>query len=227
MEARVNPLLLTAMLVALVSTACLAGASVARKAGREGRITAGKAGSMDRDAIYRMLSRVEKMEEPELVMGAMCYEPVAMPAVAEYLCPVCGEKTVYDTSDDAFYTITGLFETRALFAVLDSVSTLDMALDESSLCSACRSDSTTEPALVLRVTWDDGRTHSSPVTAEDLRMLTGFMSGRLDYVSVNDGTFPLRQNLDRIREILGMDPEGGAPCSDGGCGASCPGGGCR
>lgn len=222
-----NPLLLTVLIVALVSTACLAGASSARKAGREGRITAGKAGSMDRDEIYRMLARVEKMDEPELVMGAMCYEPVAMPAVAEYVCPVCGGKTVYGTSDDAFYTISGLFETRALFTQLDSVSTLDMLLDESSLCSACRSGSTADPALVLSVTWDDGRTHSSPVTAEDLRMLLGFMSGRLDYESLNDGTYPLKQNLDRIREILGLDEAGGDPCSDGGCGASCPGGGCR
>lgn len=222
-----NPLLLLLLLASLASAAYLAGSSGAGKAGRDGRITAGKAGSIGRDEIYRMLSRVEKMEEPELVMGAMCYEPVAMPAVTEYLCPVCCEKTVYDMSDDAFYTINGLYETRALFGTLDSVSTLDMALDETSLCSACRSDSSAVPGLLLRVTWADGRTCASPVTAEDLRMLIGFMSGRLDYETVNEGTLPLRQNLDRIRGILGMDEEGGAPCSDGGCGASCPGGGCR
>ncbi len=222
-----NPLLLTVLLVALVSTACLAGVSVARKSCGEGRITAGKAGSMNRDEIFRMLSRVEKMEEPAPVMGAMCYEPVAMPFVAEYVCPVCGEKTVYSRSDDSYYSITGLYETRALFATLDSVSTLEMTLDETSLCSACSADSDSTHALLLRVTWEDERTCAAPVTAEDLRMLIGFMSGRLDYETVNEGTLPLRQNLDRIREILGMDEEGGAPCSDEGCGASCPGGGCR
>lgn len=200
----VNPYLLVLILVAAVSAAGLAGAGGIRRAREDSRITARKVGSMSRDEMYRILARVEKLEEPELVMGAMCYEPVAMPYILEYVCPSCGEKTDYGYDSDTFYSIQCISESRSIMMELDSLSELEMTLDESSFCSFCRSDTAQEPSLILRTTWDDGSTHSAAVTVEDLRMLSGLLSGRLDYSTTNDGTLPLKPQIERLRELLGI-----------------------
>ena len=128
-----------------------------------------------------------------------------MPSVLEYVCPDCGGKTVYGYDySSSFYALQDIASARQIFAGLDSVSELEMSLDESSFCSECRSDSTGDPALVLRIVWDDGSTHEAPVSLEDLRMLTGFLSGGLEYSTSNDGTVPLKTGLDHLRELLGV-----------------------
>ena len=195
------------VMIALLSLAGFAGSGGIRKSNRQPglSISARKLTSMSRDEVFRLLSRVEKLEEPELMMGAMCYEPVAIPYVLEYVCPECGEKTVYECDGSmTSQVLMDIATTRMLFQELDSLTQLDMTLDESSFCTFCRDDSVTEPALTLRVTWDDGSEHASSVFQEDLRMLIGLLSGRLDYSTSNDGTFPLKPQVERLRELLGV-----------------------
>lgn len=170
---------------------------------RRGGFSASKIGSMGREDVERLLDRIESAPEPESVFGAMCYEPVAIPSVVEYVCPLCGTKTVYAGYGESGLVLS-LPEMRMLFDTLASLTRLEMALDETSLCSACRADSIEEPGFVLRVTWDDGSEHSSRVTADDLRMLVGLFSGDVSYRTSNDGSEPLRPSAGRLREILGL-----------------------
>ncbi|MCK5132026.1 MAG: hypothetical protein KAR40_07740 [Candidatus Sabulitectum sp.] len=41
-----------------------------------------------------LLARLESEEPPTQTMGVMCYEAMILPSVAEYICPVCGDKTL-------------------------------------------------------------------------------------------------------------------------------------
>jgi hypothetical protein len=165
-------------------------------------ITLRKLLGMSRDEVEIMLESVERKDEPELIMGAMCYEPVCAPSVSEYICPVCGERTLYD-SYSATLRVMELFTTRGLFDSLQVVADLDLRLDETPFCSHCGSGDA-EPSPVLIVDFDDAEPCSSAVSNEDLRLLIGFFSGGTAYATANEGTLPIKPELQRIRMLLGL-----------------------
>jgi hypothetical protein len=166
-------------------------------------ITVRKMLGMSRDDVETMLESVERKELPEPVMGAMCYEPVSAPSVSEYICPVCGERTLYDDDYSTILRVEDLFLTRSLFDSLQVVADLDLLLDETSFCSICGSgDAGPYPVLVVDLT--DAEPCSSVVSNDDLRLLIGFFSGETSYATVNEGTLPLKPELDRIRTLLGL-----------------------
>jgi hypothetical protein len=174
-----------------------------------GRYSVDRLKSMSREEVRSLLDRVLKSEEPEPTFGAMCYEAVALPSTADYVCPVCGERTVY-SADEAAMILYELPATRRLFEELVSATELDLTLDEAGFCSAC-SGTDASPVLVLRVAYDDGTVVSSEVGEMDLRLLTGLLSGQLTYSTFNEGTEPLRPSLQRLCEILGVLVKVGDP----------------
>lgn len=54
--------------------------------------------ALDRGAMETMLDELADAPEPEKKPGAMCYAVAAMPGRTEYVCPDCGEKTLYVTT---------------------------------------------------------------------------------------------------------------------------------
>jgi hypothetical protein len=195
-------LVLTAVLLAVTSAIGAAGLA-ARARGIRQKNPVERFKTMSRDEVLRMLDRLETSAQPPPLMGAMCYDQAAPPRVAEYTCPVCGEKTVY-SDESAFYLEQTVTASRSLFAELGEASSLDMTMDESSYCSACRPDAGTQ-AIVLTVGWDDGTSSSSPVTPDDLRILLAFFEGRLSWTGSCDEEMPLAPMAGRIRSILGLE----------------------
>jgi hypothetical protein len=169
-------------------------------------ITVRKMLGMSRDDVETLLESVDRKELPEPVMGAMCYEPVAAPSVSEYICPVCGERTLYDDDYTTILRVEDLFMTRALFDSLQVVADLDLMLDETSFCSNCGFGDA-EPSPVLIVDFTDAEPCSSMVSNDDLRLLIGFFSGETSYTTANDGSLPVKPELDRIRMLLGISED--------------------
>jgi hypothetical protein len=167
------------------------------------RYTMDRLKSMSRQEVQRLLERVQKADEPEATFGAMCYEAVALPETAEYICPVCGQKTTY-TSDNAATILYELPATRRLFDELVASTELDMVLDETQFCSFC-SEADGDSRLVLRVTYDNGMVVSSEVGEMDMRLLTGLLTGQLTFSTFNEGTEPLKPSLERLGELLGVE----------------------
>jgi hypothetical protein len=154
-----------------------------------------------------LLARLENLPAPDPVMGAMCYEPIACPATAEYTCPVCGEKTVYSYSQSAFieWELQGC---RRLVESINSTTEFPVELDETLFCEFCTPENREEdPWLVLVVTPEEGLPVTNRVTIEDLRMLDSFLQGNLYYSTSNDGEIPLREYAGRMRELLGLKEE--------------------
>lgn len=161
---------------------------------------------LDEKELMAIIDRVRVAEEPEPVMGAMCYEPIAMPQVAEYVCPACGEKTTYHGSVARLIEFD-LPEARRLMGEITTVSNLELELDESQFCAACGSEADSLPEMVLRVRYEDGSEHASEVSVTDLRMLRGLLRGQLYYLTFNDAQRPLKPHLPHLRQLLGLPPE--------------------
>jgi predicted RNA-binding Zn-ribbon protein involved in translation (DUF1610 family) len=154
--------------------------------------------------IEKMLKRIETKKAPEAKMGAMCYSMAAPPDRAEYVCPTCGEKTLY-SSDQARFVAWDLQSCRREFASIRKSTELLLSLDESSYCKHCDPDAK-KPQLKLSVTYEGGKVHTvSPVTEYDLRLLRDFLKGRLSYETFNEGSRPLQESTSRLRALLGVE----------------------
>lgn len=158
--------------------------------------------SLTMNQINILLARLEIEEPPETVRGAMCYEAMAYPRVAEYICPVCGEKTIYNDSEAAFieWELQGC---RRMVESLNEYTEFDISLDETRFCDFCSDSSDEEPALILRVASTDTTETVNSISIHDLRILDSFLQGNLYYLTGNESQFPLQDCSDRIRELLG------------------------
>ncbi|MGD9126609.1 MAG: hypothetical protein PVH19_04450 [Planctomycetia bacterium] len=178
--------------------------------------------SMSRAEIESMLKKIETSEAPKPKMGAMCYDVAMPPNRGEYVCPVCGEKTLYATknekdpdSKDGTLSVDwpaikilqwDLKACRREMEAIHKDSKLALTLDESSFCKKCQPKAKKQE-LQLKVTYDDGKTYTvSSINHSDLLLLRDFLKGQLSFATENDGTYPIRQNLKRLRELLVMPP---------------------
>jgi len=159
--------------------------------------------SLSMDQIHFLLAKLKKEEAPESVCGAMCYSPMEIPFSAEYICPVCGEKTIYTGNQSAFFQWE-LGAARRLAESIDSSTAFSVVLDESEYCEFCCENGSGRPVLVLRVTHEEGEETANSVSVTDLRMLNSFLQGSLFWVTSNDGQEPLRDHVGRMAELLGI-----------------------
>lgn len=159
--------------------------------------------SLTMQQVNGLLARLHMMDAPEPVMGAMCYEAMAYPSVAEYICPVCGEKTVYEDYNTSFieWELQGC---RRLVESIDRLTAFPVSLDETMFCSHCTHERDSDPELLLRVESTDSTTTVNQISIHDLRLLDSFLQGRLYYLTENDSQMPLKEYEGRIRELLGV-----------------------
>lgn len=171
-------------------------------------ILVGTVQALSMEEIDFMLARLESEEPPEPVSGAMCYAPMAYPEYAEYICPVCGEKTLFSSSHISLIE-WGLPGARRLGESINNNTEFNIVLDETLFCEFCRTgnDQDIEPALLLRVYHEDGSETVNSVSVTDLRMLDSFLQGRLFYITGNDGQMPLQEYTGRMRQLLGIQED--------------------
>lgn len=154
-----------------------------------------------------LLTRLENEEPPEQMMGAMCYEMMAAPEVSEYICPVCGEKTIYNYSQSAFieWELEGC---RRMAESINANTDFEIILDEALFCDFCSPDAgEEEPEMLLRVTYEDGTEVVNRIYVTDLRKLDSFLQGNLYYFDSVDSQIPLMESAARIRELLGLEKD--------------------
>jgi predicted RNA-binding Zn-ribbon protein involved in translation (DUF1610 family) len=197
-------------LVALLTLSALLGA-VGLKAGSFlrrspcDRLTSARLKSMSHSEVEKLLARVQSSDQPDPVEGAMCYAVMPYSQTAEYVCPACGEKTVYG-SDLSWLVSRSIPSARRCIEQIGARTDLEVTLDETAFCSSC-SDGGASPSLLLRVVYEEGDTVYSDVTDFDLQLLAGLFSDQLCYTTSNDGRMPLQPYLERMREMLGLRAE--------------------
>ena len=159
--------------------------------------------------IERMLERIETRPAPEMKMGAMCYDMCMPPPVTEYVCPVCGEKTLYPVLEGDWSTpLNSLEDLRRMQAQSQGEAGkrgASVELDEKAYCRNCQPTAEAHPAAVLVVRLPDGRqTRTEDFTEDDLGLLRDFFAGKDVKVGAQDDEMPLKESLPRLRELLGM-----------------------
>jgi len=166
-------------------------------------------GSLDIDALSMdevadLLDRLNNEDPPDPIRGAMCYSPAAQVMVAEFICPVCGEKTIY-SSGEADFIERELPGCRRLAESINDLTQFNISLDESLFCEFCSDSVIESPVMLLRVSISDGTEVISRVSEHDLMILDSFFKGNLYYTTWNAGRQPLQDYAGRIGELLGIE----------------------
>ena len=167
-------------------------------------VTANAIKSLSRADIQQRLGKLLKTPAPQVLKeGAMCYEMAAPPNRAEYVCPKCGEKTLY-TQSAAKIVAWEIPTFRRCLNDIQGLVVKGLSLDESQFCRKCSPD-VKEPKLVLKIEYEGGKPHTlEGVDAGDLLILKEFLSGKLAHNDGPSGEKPLKDYSRRLQELLGV-----------------------
>lgn len=201
-------MLMTLIILMMFGIACLLGVSCSdntpMRSDTKTQITRQNIRSLSREQIQEKLRILESSQlPPEPQIGAMCYAVAGHPSRAEYVCPKCGEKTLY-SNNSAKFIARQLEACRREFKMLQGMPELSLTLDESSFCAHCKPEFRPHQ-LVLTVNYADGSSRTStPISLDDLRILRSFMNGDALYETSSNGPRPLKNEIPRLRELLGV-----------------------
>ncbi|MHC4292457.1 MAG: hypothetical protein ACYSTR_09635 [Planctomycetota bacterium] len=146
--------------------------------------------------------------------GAMCYAvgPGGLRR-SDYICPDCGEKTLYAIEDSAsdraidqhLENLSNLRDMDACRRLAHTIYTLDITLDESQFCSHCADDHDA-PELGLIICYADRpKTHQiEGISLTDLIMIKAVIDGRLTYQEHEGTEYALRRETLRLKQLLGL-----------------------
>jgi hypothetical protein len=141
------------------------------------------------------LSINNKPDEP---LGAMCYKMAAPLDRIEYICPVCGERTLYNSYFD---DIDNLYDYHAL---VKQITKIEVKLDESQFCKKC-SKNITEPHFCLLVKYGKNKDFhkTCDINRDDINLLYEFSEGKKEH-TIYDKSYPIMNYKARLEELLGV-----------------------
>lgn len=155
--------------------------------------------------IDNLLKRVADKPAPEnLNPGAMCYAMMAPPERAEYVCPSCGTKTIHAMNQLERGWGAPALAVKQYRGYIEQLNKLGLVskLDETYLCSACKKEGVS--GLFLDVTAKGRVVRTALQGDEDLRKLIAFVQGDLVWKGDRGSELPLKPELPRIRQLLGI-----------------------
>jgi hypothetical protein len=205
------PLWIVVLLAAILLLAPWGSLRLARRGAEtdslQAAVTVKKIKSLSRSSLIALLGRVKTSQAPPPRMGAMCYETMAVYERVDYICPHCGEKTIYPSGDKDAYELLALAKLDREFDLFRKQAPLKMAIEENGYCKHCASGSRPR-GVTLVVTYEDGATHRCfPFNINDLNRLKALLSDQLAWNAGNDSTKSLKEDLPRLQELLGVKLE--------------------
>jgi predicted RNA-binding Zn-ribbon protein involved in translation (DUF1610 family) len=160
---------------------------------------------LTRAEIQQKLQKLKDAPAPAKVAhGAKCYAMFRPPGRAEYVCPKCGEKTLY-TNQMAKVVTSDLICSRARFGMLQKAAGEGVSLDESEFCRKCSPD-VKDPKLVLKIAYTDGNPKTVvEVDMVDILLLAELFSGELTHCFNGPDTEALKNHFPRLQQLLGVE----------------------
>jgi hypothetical protein len=152
------------------------------------------------DVELRLKLLAESSPPANLDPGAMCYEMSMPPDRVEYVCPVCGEKTLY-TTNDMYNEVENAVSCRQYVA---TIKNLDLRLEEKNFCRKCDPDTNQSPQVNLYIKYkgEEQEERVENISPEGLQLIQEFMSGDKTHSYFNDREEPLKNYVDQIRDLL-------------------------
>lgn len=141
-------------------------------------------------------------------IGAMCYSIAVTPERTDFVCPVCGEKTLY-AFDDTLKDPNDLelsWETATLANELDlcrrltqQINRLDVKLDESQFCRKCNPGIEHPQIGITVINPNTQQSHQVwGIREYDLTLIKGYTDGTFQTQDMSD------VSLLRLEELLGV-----------------------
>jgi len=160
----------------------------------------------DIQAKLKVLSKTDPPDD--LAFGAMCYEMVGPPNKAIYICPVCGEKTLYKLNDDYTNQQNMDIIQNGITACRNEIKNIEgihISLDESQFCKHCN-PGIEEPQLCLLVNIDNEKdtTKVCDINYLDIKLIEEFLNDEKKHKGFFDEESALADHIDRIQELLGV-----------------------
>lgn len=167
---------------------------------------------MTRENIEKNLKKLKKTPAPEnLSPGAMCYEVAAPPQRLEYVCPDCGEKTLYAMKEyetpgdrDLDWQTSQLleWELQTCRQYIKQIKLkINAELIEKPFCMHCSPDAV-KPVLELKIIYPD-KVHSvQGINSDDLKLILEFLEGKFVHKGAQDAETPLKEHLERLEQLL-------------------------
>ncbi|MBU0487794.1 MAG: hypothetical protein KKA07_18440 [Bacteroidetes bacterium] len=159
--------------------------------------------------IEKKLKQLAEAPPPDsLSFGAMCYSMAMPPETGAYVCPVCGEKTLYNRDNyESWFRIEELLsgDIAACRSQVKYIKGINIALDESQFCKKCSPD-VKNPQLCLLVNIDQtsDTTKVCGIGYSDVQILGEFLNGSLVHHGERDSREPLADRITRIQQLLGV-----------------------
>jgi hypothetical protein len=177
-------------------------------------VTTAETKTLKRADIKQRLETLAKSKPPEFRQeSAMCYDTTISPTTIEYICPKCGEKTLYETDngEEGSDNRKKIYSLRFCNYFAESIKKLDIEIDESQFCKKCSPD-IKSPQLNMIIKYKGEKEHRvNNISAEDMKIIYEFVSGlivhRIDSGERTTDVFPLKNYLEHLSELLGVEIE--------------------
>lgn len=157
--------------------------------------------TLAKSEIERLLRELGSSTPPDpktLSVGAMCYDTAMGTTAAFFICTKCGEKTHLESFK--------IFQIERAGSILAGISSLSAKLDTSGFCQRCspEGDPKKNPELRLVIQYPDSKNAMvSPVTLEEIEILSQFLSGSDRYKDETGHEVAMKTYLPRLEKILG------------------------
>jgi len=158
---------------------------------------------LSRSEIAEKLKELKKKPLPKnLSIGAECYEIAQKPERVEYVCPVCGNKTLYTNSLN-FDLVEQISYLRALSETLKKYG---ITLEERALCKNCQKQVSEKSLCIMIPYQEDGQNiyRRCEINETDLVLLKEFLSGKDIHQGFTDEETPLAEYIERLQVLLGV-----------------------
>jgi hypothetical protein len=165
-----------------------------------------KAPLLTRAQLAEKLRKLGETPAPaDLKMGASCYDMAAPSDTADFVCPRDGSRTSYSKNISLAGTVR---ELPTLRQTAESLPGISASIDDSEFCRQCTPTAPAAPKPILIVKLPDGtEKRTRGVGLRDLDILQEFLTGKLKHQGETGDETPLKDNLPRIRELLGISAQ--------------------
>lgn len=148
-----------------------------------------------------MLYQLSKSKKPtNLEPGAMCYSMAMAPDSVPYVCPLCGEKTIY-TNQFKNFIFYDLPQCRRIAVSLKEHGIL---VDETSFCSHCRKSEENINLCIYVYSKEGELAHSCNVNQFELSLLLAFFDGDKVVEGGHGNEIAVKDHINKIRDLLGL-----------------------
>jgi hypothetical protein len=162
-----------------------------------------EAKSSQRNDIQQRLQKLANSKARKIKnVEAVCYITILETKCYEYICPKCGEKSIFPKNEGFDQ------EFSACRRAVKNIKEIHVELDESKFCIKCSPDYS-DRSFVLLIYYEGEKEpyRAKGIGLESLVLIKEFLSGSRNHTDEFGVVTPLKYYVKRLSELLGVEIE--------------------